>query len=109
MRNHRSISQYLGVWPAPALLLLFQLSSAVGQLVPEVAKFGYADTIFVNGKIVSMDDRSSSANVANIYQAVAIKGDKIVKLGTSSEVRALARPDTKILTFKILTFSRSVP
>ena len=100
MRNHRSISKYLGVWPIPALLFLFQLSSAFGQLAPEVAKFGYADTIFVNGKIVSMDDWSSSANPGSIYQGVAVKGDAIVKLGTSAEVRALAGPDTKILDLK---------
>ena len=100
MRNHQSISKYLGVWPIPALLFLFQLSSAFGQLAPEVAKFGYADTIFVNGKIVSMDDWSSSANPGNIYQGVAVKGDAIVKLGTSAEVRALAGPDTKILDLK---------
>ena len=100
MRNHQSISKYLGVWPIPALLFLFQLSSAFGQLAPEVAKFGYADTIFVNGKIVSMDDWSSSANAGSIYQGVAVKGDAIVKLGTSAEVRALAGPDTKILDLK---------
>ena len=100
MRNHQSNRRVLGVWPIPALLFLVQLSSAFGQLPPEVAKFGYADTIFVNGKIVSMDDRSSSANVGNIYQGVAVKGDAIVKLGTSAEVRALAGPDTKILDLK---------
>ena len=67
MKDHQSISKYLGVWPIPALLFLFQLSSAFGQLAPEVAKFGYADTIFVNGKIVSMDDWSSSSNAGSIY------------------------------------------
>ena len=100
MKDHQSISKVLGVWPITALLFLFQLSSAFGQVAPEVAKFGYADTIFVNGKIVSMDDRSSSANAGNIYQGVAVKGDEIVKLGTSAEVRALAGPDTKILDLK---------
>ena len=60
MRNYQLISKYLGAWPAPALLLLFQLSSAFGQLAPEVAQLGYADTIFVNGKVVSMDDKSRS-------------------------------------------------
>ena len=97
IRNYRSISKF---WPAPALLLLFHLSSAFAQLPPEVAQFGYADTIFVNGKIVSMDDWSSSAGVGNVYQGVAVKGDEIVKLGTSREVRALAGPDTKILDLK---------
>jgi predicted amidohydrolase YtcJ len=100
MRNQPSISKYLSVLPAPFLLLLFQLSSALAQVAPEVAQFGYADTIFVNGKIVSMDDRSSSTSVGNIYQAVAVKGDTIVKLGTGQEVRALAGPNTRILDLK---------
>ena len=50
MNKHRITSACL----AGFLLFLFQLPSAVGQLAPEVAKAGYADTIFVNGKIVSM-------------------------------------------------------
>ncbi|MCZ6769043.1 MAG: amidohydrolase family protein, partial [Acidobacteria bacterium] len=79
-----------------ALLLLFQLSGAFGQLAPEVAQSGYADTIFVNGKVVSMDDISRSTSVGNIYQAIAVKGDKIMKLGTAQQVRTVAGPDTRI-------------
>jgi len=100
MRNYQLISKYLGAWTAPALLLLFQLSSAFGQLAPEVAQFGYADTIFVNGKVVSMDDQSRSTSVGNIYQAIAVKGDKIMKLGTNGEVRAVAGPDTRTFDLK---------
>ena len=53
------------------------------QLPPEVERMGYADTIFINGKVVSMDDGSPSADVGNIYQALAVKGDQIMKLGTT--------------------------
>jgi len=63
MKNHESITKYLGTWLIPALLLLFQLSSAFGQLPPEVARFGYPETIFLNGKVVSMDDASRSTEV----------------------------------------------
>ncbi len=66
------------------------------QLPPEVEQYGYADTIFVNGKIVSMDDASNSAQVGNIYQAVAVKQDKIVKLGTNEEIQALAGRITRV-------------
>jgi len=65
-------------------------------LAPEVAKMGYPDTIFVNGKVVSMDDVSNSTEVGTIYQALAVKRDRIMKLGTSARVRALAGPDTTI-------------
>ncbi|MCZ6486106.1 MAG: hypothetical protein O6826_10455, partial [Acidobacteria bacterium] len=77
-----------------SVLLLFQATDLSAQLAPEVAQMGYADTIFVNGKVVSLDDTSNSANPGNIYQGMAIKGDRIMKLGTSAQVRALAGPDT---------------
>src|SRR5262249_62153126 len=69
-------------------------------LPAEVARFGYPDTIFTNGKVVSMDDHSTSTQVGHIYQALAIKGDKIMKLGTVDEVKALAGPDTKTYDLK---------
>jgi len=100
MKNHQSITKYLGTWPIPALLLLFQLSSAFGQLPPEVARFGYPETIFLNGKVVSMDDASRSTEVGSIYQAVAVKEDKILKLGTTEQVQAIAGPDTQIFDLK---------
>jgi len=100
MRNHQSIIKILGAWPILALLILFQISSAFGQLPPEVAQFGYPETIFLNGKIVSMDDASRSTEVGNIYQAVAVKEDKIQKLGTTEQVRAIAGPDTQIFDLK---------
>ena len=100
MRNQQSIIKILGTWPVPALLLFFQLSSAFAQLPPEVAQFGYPETVFLNGKVVSMDDASRSTNVGSIYQAVAVKEDKILKLGTTEQVRALAGPDTQIFDLK---------
>ncbi|MCK5351410.1 hypothetical protein KAJ77_02470, partial [bacterium] len=100
MRNQQSIIKSLGVWAVPALLLFFQLSSAFAQLPAEVAQYGYPETIFLNGKVVSMDDASRSTDVGNIYQAIAVKRDKIMKLGTTEQVRALAGPDTQIFDLK---------
>ena len=90
MNNHRLVSQSLKSWPALVLLLLFQVSGAFGQVPLEVEQMGFADTVFINGKIVSMDDLSKSANVGNIYQAIAVKGDKIMKLDSNQEVQAMA-------------------
>ena len=98
MRNHRFVSPFFTSLPVPALLLLFHFSSAwAQQLPPEVAQQGYADTLFINGKLVSMDDASTSTDVGTIYQAVAVKGDKIMRLGTNAQVRAVAGPDTEVL------------
>jgi len=97
MKTYEDIRQHLVLCLCMVAGLLFQATDSLAQLPPEVARYGYADTIFINGKVVSMDDKSTSTRVGNIYQAIAVKGDKIVKLGTSGEVRVLAGPDTKVL------------
>jgi hypothetical protein len=90
-----SIHRFLLLCSAVVLLSV----SAYGQnLPPLVASQGYADLILVNGKVVSMDDRSIVPNTpGNIYQAMAVKGKKIMALGTNSEIRALAGPATQTL------------
>jgi len=75
---------------ATAILLV-----SVGTVQPQdlqelIKRQGYADAIFVNGKIVSMDDTSISSEPGSVYQALAVKGDSIMKLGTNAEVRTLA-------------------
>jgi hypothetical protein len=97
----RFLSKCWGWLCGLALFVLVQGSSSYAQqLPPEVERMGYADTIFINGKIVSMDDGSASADVGNIYQALAVKGDQIMKLGTNQEIRALAGRITRVLDLK---------
>jgi predicted amidohydrolase YtcJ len=69
-------------------------------LPAEVEAMGYADSIFVNGKVVTMDDAGTSANPGHIYEAVAVKNDKVMKVGTSDQVRALAGRNTKTYDLK---------
>ncbi|MCZ6768294.1 MAG: hypothetical protein O7D93_03510, partial [Acidobacteria bacterium] len=94
MRKHLKIGTILVC--CLSVLLGFQTTDLFAQLAPEVAQMGYADTIFVNGRVVSMDDTSNSTGVGSIYQAIAVKGTKIMKLGTSAQVRTVAGPDTTI-------------
>jgi predicted amidohydrolase YtcJ len=47
------------------------------------------DTILVNGKIITVDDRFT------IAQAVAIGGDRFVAVGTNQEIARLAGPNTR--------------
>ncbi len=69
-----------------ALFLFFEgTASFAQQLPPEVARWGYDDTVFFNGQVVSMDDKSTSTQVGNTYQAIAVKGDKIMMLGSDAE------------------------
>ena len=80
-----------------AAILLASWGTAHPQDVQELIKRqGYADTIFVNGKIVSMDDTSISSEPGSVYQALAIKRDTIMKLGTNAEIRALATDFTTV-------------
>ena len=63
---------------------------------PLVDQMGWADTILVNGKIYSMDDRSITPDKpGNIYEAMAIKGKRIMALGTNQEMRRLAGSSTQ--------------
>ncbi|MCZ6485805.1 MAG: amidohydrolase family protein, partial [Acidobacteria bacterium] len=95
MKNYQKIVTHLVF--CLTVLLVLEAGGLIAQLPPEVASYGYADTIFFNGKVVSMDDTSNSTDVGNVYEGIAVKGTKIMKLGTNEEVRALAGPDTRVL------------
>ena len=83
------------------ICLLVLLYSSVGlsqQIPPLVAEQGYADRVLLNGKIVSMDDRSATPNTpGTTTQAMAIKGEKIMALGTNAEMRRLSGPNTRFV------------
>jgi predicted amidohydrolase YtcJ len=49
------------------------------------------DIVLVNGKVITVDAND------RIAQAVAIRGDRIVAVGTNAEVRALAGPRTQTI------------
>jgi hypothetical protein len=59
-----------------------------------VDDWSVADLIIVNGKIITVDSKFS------IAQAVAIKGDRIVAVGTNEEVKTLTGKKTTILDLK---------
>ena len=47
------------------------------------------DLVLTNGKIITVDDRFS------IAQAVAVRGDRIVAVGTNQDIARLAGPNTR--------------
>lgn len=49
------------------------------------------DLILVNGAVVTVDEANPSA------EAVAVRGDRIITVGTDAEVRGLAGPDTRVV------------
>ncbi len=85
----------------PIVCLLALMVSGLGlaqELDPLVAQQGYADKVLINGKIVTMDERRYVPDLpGHIYEAMAIKGKKIMALGTNAEMRMLAGPRTRTL------------
>lgn len=82
------------------LFLVFLMSGlGLSQARPPlVDEMGFADSILVNGKIVSMDDRTTVPDTpGQIFQAMAIKGEKIMALGTNAEIRQLSGSRTRIV------------
>ncbi len=84
-----------------ALSLVLSLSHGLGlalQIPDLVAEQGYADRILINGKIVTMDDWSTVPDEpGHIFEAMAIKGKKIMALGTDQQIRELAGPKTHFI------------
>ena len=95
-KQHGSINL---IFTTLLVLGLLATSSGLAQDRPAlVEQMGWADTVLVNGNIVSMDDRSIVPDtVGNVYQAMAIKGKHIMALGTDQEMRRLAGSSTRIV------------
>ncbi|NOT27556.1 MAG: amidohydrolase [Acidobacteria bacterium] len=52
---------------------------------------GPADVILSNGKVITVDDRFT------IAQAIAIKGDRVLAVGTTDDIKGLAGPSTRTI------------
>src|SRR5262249_60752179 len=53
-----------------------------------------ADLILTNGKVITVDDKFT------IAQAVAVRGDRIVAVGTNQQIGQMAGPNTKRIDLK---------
>src|SRR6188474_454781 len=69
-----------------AMLLVLALASGIAILP---AQQPAPDVILSNGKIITVDERFS------IAQAIAVRGDRIVAVGSDAEVLKLAGPATR--------------
>src|ERR1700704_3877576 len=72
-------------------LMVFAVLSAVVVAAPARAQVPTADTILVNGKVITLDDASS------IAQAVAIHDGKILAVGSNEDIRKRADARTRIV------------
>jgi predicted amidohydrolase YtcJ len=72
-----------------ALAALSALVPSDGNAQPAVSK--QATTVFTNGNVLTVDDDFSEA------EAIALRGNRILAVGTDGEVRAVAGPDAKVI------------
>lgn len=59
-----------------------------------------SETVFVNGKIVTVDDESFSSRLGTIAQAMHVKDGKILHIGTNDQIRPMAGPNIKVIDLK---------
>jgi len=57
----------------------------------EAAKFGEPLTVYTNGKVITVDEDFS------IAEALAIRGDKVVAVGSNAEIKRLIRSGTEVV------------
>ena len=81
-----------------AALLPASMRLSTQQIPPELVS--YPDLILYNGKIVTMDDPGFNSSVGNVYQAMAVRQDRIQFLGTSDQIRGYAGPQTRRIDLK---------
>ena len=83
------------------LLLSLALVSrpVLAQTVPPEL-VNYPDTILHNGKIATMDDKTTSSNPGTMAQALAIRDGKIIAAGGNQQILGLKGPQTKIVDLK---------
>ena len=72
-------------------ILLLIVSALFLSLAPVTQRVAPADIVFKNGTIYSPNERSSQA------QAIAVKGDKIVFVGTNAAAQKYVGPKTRVV------------
>ena len=82
-----------------SILLMSGLARVTAQdistLPPEILR--YADAVYVNTTIMTLDDHEMNSNPGTIAQAMAIRDEMIIGLGTEAEMLRMAGPNTKII------------
>jgi predicted amidohydrolase YtcJ len=81
------------------LFLVFLAGRSWAQTVPPEL-VNYPDMILHNGKIATVDDKSTSSNPGTIVQALAIREGKVLASGTNQRMLALRGPQTKVVDLK---------
>jgi len=80
------------------LVLLIGFTNVFAQtqsLPPEVIR--YADTVYTNATIITLDDHQMNTNPGTIAEAMAIRDEVIMGLGTNEQILRMAGPNTRVV------------
>jgi len=77
-------------------MLLLGKALPVSAQVPDVL-VSWPDIIYVNGVIVTMDETKINDNPGTIVQAMAVRDETIIALGSDEEIGKLKGPETKVV------------
>ena len=83
-----------------ALAWTLSLQAQQVSLPAKLADLAYPDMLIYNGKIVSMDNPDFTNDTGRKYEAMAVKGERIMFLGTTADLLPLAGPNTKKIDLK---------
>src|SRR5262245_29231575 len=81
------------------LFLSFLTGDSLAQTVPPLL-ISYPDMILHNGKIATMDDKSTTSNPGTIAQALAIRDGKVLATGNNQQMLALRGAQTKVVDLR---------
>lgn len=76
------------------LFFVLFLTLTACQTDPQTDQKEAADFILINGQIATMDEKNPSA------EAIAIKGDRLLKIGSNQAIQSLAGTNTKTIDLK---------
>ena len=74
--------------------IMLSMVPGIGAAQSAESVLGYPDMIVHNARIITMDDASFSSSPGTISEAMAIRDDTILAVGSSKQMRSLAGPDT---------------
>ncbi len=69
--------------------------SVRGNLPPEILQ--YADVVYVNAKIITLDESEMNSDPGTIAEAMAVRDEIIIAVGTDRQILAMAGPETRIV------------
>ncbi len=78
--------------------VLISLVAVVFALSANAANSPYAETVILNGKVITAD--SNDPKEVSMAQAVAIQGDRIMAVGSNAEIRRLIADWTEVIDAK---------